>query len=209
MQCAGDHFFAGSTFPGNQYGEVGACGFANGLEDFLHTSTLANNRGSGVLHADFLILSGRGRGWRRNGPGCFYLVDQTEDFIEIKRFGDVVVGSEPHGLDSVVHGVLGGHHHHFQIGKKLSALFEKFESIGFFHKNVRKHHQVLVVCQLCQSFLCGRGGMHEVVFLFEAFFQDPENIFLVIYDQYFILFFCHVSILSFLSDRKKYLHCGA
>ena len=60
MQCAGNHFLAGSAFPRDQNRQVGACRLTNGLEDFLHTFTLANNRGIRVLRAGFLVLVGQG-----------------------------------------------------------------------------------------------------------------------------------------------------
>ncbi len=61
---------------------------------------------------------------------------QLVDIVEVERLGKIVVGSQTHGFDGVVHRVLSGHHYDFKLRANFSGLLHQLEAADTFHKNI-------------------------------------------------------------------------
>jgi hypothetical protein len=104
--------------------------------DGLHRGRRADNRIEGVLAA----LAGSERPHLAAKLGRLErLLDEHDDFIEIKRLVNVMVGAELHGFDGVLDRRERGDHDHLRLRRELFHPSEDGEAVAIGQLEVEEH----------------------------------------------------------------------
>ena len=123
---AGDEFFTGAAFAGDEDGCAGVFetgGHAQNFLNFCGGADDAMDGGFGIhaLAEEFVFLDQAN--FFGHAPQ-----KQTQFFERGKRFGDVVVRAEPHGLHRSFDGAVAGHERDFDAGQEFFYFLQEFEA---------------------------------------------------------------------------------
>ena len=137
MNGAGDQFLAGARFAENQHRGIGATALADQLGDFDDLRRLPDN----LVIADVV---GQRRGDRKDSLAMVIsagLVDDLDQFINFKRFGEVFKRPFAHRLHGVFGGNVSGNHNHRQSFIDLADMTQKVQAGASGEVDV-EHYQV-------------------------------------------------------------------
>ena len=116
MNGIGDQLLAGAALSQNQRGRIRSCDQFDFLEHRSHLVVRAENAPEAELVfqclLEILILSPQ-----RHHTAC--TLDDQQQFIHLKRFGNVVEGAKLHRTDRRLHRSVGRNHHDLRLGRLL------------------------------------------------------------------------------------------
>ena len=109
---AGDHFFAGAAFAGQQDGGAAVAHRVDGLQDTTKTRAFTHQA---VYVLVFIEFGAHARVITHDVAKLKGFADSDVELVDVEGFGDVVVGTVTHRLHGVFHRAVGGHHDHRQL----------------------------------------------------------------------------------------------
>src|ERR1700739_705778 len=112
------------------------------------------------------------------------LVDDSVEFGFLKRFGEVILGSEPHGLHDLARVADAGEHDDFHARPYLAELFEGLQTVDPGHQHIEQNHVGFeALLHALQGFFPGGSGLDFVVIDLEQGPDVPEHSWFIIDQQ--------------------------
>ena len=167
VQRARHQFLAGAGFAVDQHRGVGGGQAADGAEDFLQGSALAEDLGHG---ADFLVCTIVVRRLR-NRPA-----HQFHGLVDVEGLGQVFESAALEGRHGGIEVGIGGHDDHRQLGMALLHMAQQVEAVAARHADVRHQHlRLLAAVERRQRVVGGAEGFRGNVLPAERLFQHPAD----------------------------------
>ena len=111
------------------------------------------------------------------------LLEHDLELIDVDRLGEVVLGSELHGLDRGLHRAVGGHEDDHRLGADLLDLREELEAVHARHPEVGEDDVGLDLLEQLQSRARVVGPRHLVAVFLEQRLQRSCRVDLVVDDH--------------------------
>ena len=152
---AGDKFFAGAAFAGDESGGIGGGQLTDNFEHLLHALATANDAlfvvfgfEKRLIRDDLLHVT---RGLEGVGDNFF-------EFWDVERLKEIIVGAKLHGLDGGLRGAVGGHEDDQQLGVDLADAAKGFEAGNAAHANVHQDKVGLELGNKAKALFSARSG---------------------------------------------------
>ncbi len=192
---AGDHFFAGAAFAGQQDGGVA---FTHRIHRLQHSAKRRAFPDQAIELGMFIELGTQPCVVAHDVAKLQSLGHGDVQLVDIEGLGNVVVGAVTHGLHGIFHGAVGRHHDHRQLRVAHLDLGQQLRAVHAGHAPVADHQVDVLLLQHLERMQAIAGDKHLDMVLAQGRRQQIAELGLVVDHQYVM---CHDC-----PRRRRHLH---